>query len=114
MRIHSPAGGACAGHGGGLSPSDPPSSVLALSGVSGGTWGTQRLLGPGMAPVLVPLVCFQALQSQCNPQKQGEKSSYSQITLLVYIKPTHFLNAQQLEGVIAPDEAEEAPACDGF
>lgn len=31
MQAHSPAGGAPAGHGGGLSPSDP-SSVLALSG----------------------------------------------------------------------------------
>lgn len=60
------------------------------------------------------MVCSQVLQSQSHPQKQGENSSYSQITFLVYIKLTHFLNSQQLGGLIAPDEAEKAPGCGGF
>lgn len=37
MQAHSPAGGAPAGHGGGLSPSDPALSLLCL-GDTGTSW----------------------------------------------------------------------------
>lgn len=114
MQTHSPAGGGCAGHGGGLSPSDPPALFLLCLGGSGVTWGTQGHLAQEWLLSWWVMMCSQVLQSQCSPQKEDERRSYSQITYLVYIKLTHFLNSQQLEGLIALDEAEKAPACDGF
>lgn len=63
MQTLSPAGGVWAGHGGGLSPSDPPAlSLLCLGGLE--LHGGHR---DSLAPVLVGMVCSKVFQSQGNP-----------------------------------------------
>lgn len=53
---------------GGTEPQGPPVLSLLCLGGSGATRGAQGLPGPGVAPVLVGMMCS---QSQCNPQKEG-------------------------------------------
>lgn len=64
-------GGGCAGHGGGLSHSDPPALSLRCLG------DTRGLLSLGTTPVHVGMMgsWAMALQSQCHRQRQGEKKS---------------------------------------